>query len=226
MLNVSSPLWRLIEEQSHIFSINEHYETLVTFLESCSNDASTFLTGENIPFDVVLLLLVNDDDPVLQKLLMSCEEIDKICVSMAESVALALCELFKRMVPEHIPGGKYHSLEEERKKEMLSARKHNKLPEFIFGQHDHLMHYRPNSTALVNEAFIMYNHNKTREWLHQLEPEEKKNILEDYIQEGRQFRDEFKKRLKDIEARMLEAQKIRQLENEKKEKERIKKSDK
>jgi hypothetical protein len=34
------------------------------------------------------------------------------------------------MVPEHIPGGKYHSLGEERKKEMLSAKKHNKLPEF------------------------------------------------------------------------------------------------
>lgn len=76
---VSSPLWRLIEEQSHILSMNEHYETLVTFLESCSKDASTFLNGENIPFDVVLLLLVNDDDPVLQKLLMPCEEIDKMC---------------------------------------------------------------------------------------------------------------------------------------------------
>ena len=80
-------------------------------MESCSKDASTFLNGENIPFDVV-----NDDDPVLQKLLMPCEEIDKICVPMTESVALALCELFKRMVPEHIPGGKYHSLGEERKK--------------------------------------------------------------------------------------------------------------
>jgi hypothetical protein len=45
----------------------------------------------------------------------------------------------------------------------------------------------------VNEAFIMYNHNKTREWLHQLEPEEKKKILEDSKQEGRQFRDELKK---------------------------------
>ena len=130
-------------------------------MESCSKDASTFLNGENIPFDVV-----NDDDPVLQKLLMPCEEIDKICVPMTESVALALCELFKRMVSEHIPGGKYHSLGEKQKKEMLSAKKHNKLPEFIFGQLDHLMHNRPNATALVNEAFIMYNHNKTREWLH------------------------------------------------------------
>ena len=63
----------------------------------------------------------------------------------------------------------------------------------------------------------MYNHNKTREWLHQLEPEEKKKILEDSRQEGRQFRDEFKKRLQDIEARRLEAQKMHQLENEKKE---------
>ena len=83
-------------------------------MESCSKDASTFLNGENIPFDVV-----NDDDPVLQKLLIPCEEIDKICVPI--SVALALCELFKRMVPEHIPGGKYHFLGEEPKKEMLSA---------------------------------------------------------------------------------------------------------
>lgn len=110
---VSSPLWRLIKQRSHIhvLGMNEHYEILVTFLESCSKDSSTFLTGENIPFDVV-----NNDDPVLQKLLMPCEEIDKICVPMTESVALALCELFKRMVPEHIPGGKYHSLGEERKR--------------------------------------------------------------------------------------------------------------
>jgi hypothetical protein len=110
---------------------------------------------------------------------------------MTESVALNLCELFKRMVREHIPGGKYHSLGEERRKEMLSAKKHNKLPGFIFGQHDQLMHYRPNATALVNEAFIMYNHNKTREWLHQLEPEQKKKILEDSRQEGMQFRGEL-----------------------------------
>ena len=37
----------------------------------------------------------------------------------------------------------------------------------------------------------MYNHNKTREWLHQLEPEQKKKILEDSRQEGMQFRGEF-----------------------------------
>ena len=47
--------------------------------------------------------------------------------------------------------------------------------------------------------------------------------MEDSKQEGRQFRDELKKKLQDIEARRLEAQKMRQLENEKKEKARIKK---
>jgi len=41
--------------------------------------------------------------------------------------------------------------------------KHNKLPEFVFGQHDQLLRYRPNATLLTNEAYLMYSHNKTRE---------------------------------------------------------------
>lgn len=39
--------------------------------------------------------------------------------------------------------------------------KHNKLPERVFGYLDYLIHKRPNSTAIANEAQVMYVFNKT-----------------------------------------------------------------
>ena len=54
---------------------------------------------------------------------------------------------------------------------------HNKLPEFTFGVLDFLLRYRPNASTIVNEAFIMFAMNKTRDWLAKMDPTEKENLM-------------------------------------------------
>lgn len=53
---------------------------------------------------------------------------------------------------------------------------HNKLPEFVFCQLNQLLRYRPNSTLLANEAYLLYSHNKTGQWLDSLS-EVERNVM-------------------------------------------------
>lgn len=83
-------------------------------------------------------------------------------------------ELLSRLIIDHLPGGTFWEPEEYTLLSSKSALKHNRLPEFVFGQLDQLLRYRPNATVLTNESFIMYSHNKTRHWLASLDEIEKK----------------------------------------------------
>ncbi|CAG2254242.1 unnamed protein product [Mytilus edulis] len=67
----------------------------------------------------------------------------------------------------------------------MSALKHNKVPEFFFGQLDFLLKYRPNASALRNEAYLIYSHNKTKEWLDNLDDKTKEQYLNDNRREGK-----------------------------------------
>lgn len=84
--------------------------------------------------------------------------------------------------------------------------KHNKLPEFIFRQLDHLLSYRPNASVLANEAYHMYAFNKTSEWLKYLPLVERERTIENSRKGGREIRKMFKDRLKEFEKKRLEAQ--------------------
>lgn len=53
------------------------------------------------------------------------------------------------MIPEHLPGGKYRDSSDNFQQQTRSVAKHNKMPEFIFGQLDHLI------SVLTNGAFLL-----------------------------------------------------------------------
>lgn len=99
--------------------------------------------------------------------------------------------------------------------------KHNKLPEFIFGQLDQLLRYRPNSSLLTNESFLIYSHNKTREWFESLSAEDKHKMIEEARKEGKELRKSFHNRPKEIQEKRVAAQRKRQRELEEREKKRI-----
>ena len=95
--------------------------------------------------------------------------------------------------------------------ESSSAMKHNKSPEFIFGQLDHLTSFRPNASVLANEAYLMYVYNKTSKWLKSLDDDEKDILLDDSRKEGRAVRKKFREGI-DIKVKRLEAQRLKQIE--------------
>jgi len=78
------------------------------------------------------------------------------------------------------------------------------------------MKYRPNATVLCNEAFLMFSHNKTGEWLAGLSDDERETLLKEAKTEGRNIRKKIQERIKNIEKERLE--KLRRKENELKEK--------
>lgn len=125
------------------------------------------------------------------------------------------------MVEAHLPGGQFWNPTEELKQQTRSVMKHNKLPEFTFGQLDQLLRTRPNATTLTNESFLMYSFNKTREWLCGLDQEEKDRLLSESRKEGTKIRCLFKERIEIIEKKRLEHQKEKQKELERKEADRI-----
>ncbi|XP_033730479.1 uncharacterized protein LOC117319875 [Pecten maximus] len=220
---ITAPLWRLIEAPGHILDMNMHFETLVDFLEKTSTDtvlAQEFLKGQSTPFNSE----VDSSDAVLAKLLAP-DELETIALPLVQSMCVAMKELLKRMVSEHLPGGKFWNVSSATRSAAESALKHNKSPEFIFGQLDHLISYRPNASVLANEAYLLYSYNKTSDWLHNLPDDEKKRVIESSRKEGRELRQKFKERLKEIEQKRLDAQKRKQLELKRLEQQRILKAE-
>lgn len=136
-----------------------------------------------------------------------------------------MSDLLCRMVKYHLPDGIYWNPTEELIEQTKYVMKHNKLPEFIFGQLDQLLRYRPNSSLLTNESFLIYSHNKTREWFESLSAEDKHKMIEEARKEGKELRKSFHNRLKEIQEKRVAAQRKRQRELEEREKKRIRQAD-
>ncbi|CAC5383514.1 unnamed protein product [Mytilus coruscus] len=170
---ITGPLWRLLESPGHILEINKFYKQVIDFLVKGVSDtelAVKFCNGTESPFDTD----ISTDDKLLQDLVKENTDVDAIVVPMVQNLFQAIHELLSRLVIDHLPGGTFWEPEEYTLLSSNSALKHNRLPEFVFGQLDQLLRYRPNATVLTNESFIMYSHNKIRHWLASLDEFEKK----------------------------------------------------
>ncbi|KAK3107360.1 hypothetical protein FSP39_012735 [Pinctada imbricata] len=221
---ITAPLWRLIESPGHILDMNLNYQTLYSFLDRAAvqqDVASNFLSGEASPFT----MQSDENDKILTALTTGSESLNPICLPLLQNVFAALKDLLKRMIPEHLPGGKYWDPSPDIREKAASARKHNKSPEFIFGQLDHLTSFRPNASVLANEAYLLYAYNKTSEWLRSLPIKERDKIIEESRKGGREVRKKFKERLHIIEEKRIEAQQRKQQELQRLEKERLRKAE-
>lgn len=86
--------------------------------------------------------------------------------------------LLERQARDCLPGGKFYTPQATIWEESQSTVKHNKLPEFFFGQLDFLLRFKPNAT-LCNEAFLIFAHNKTNNWLADLSDTERDSLLKE-----------------------------------------------
>lgn len=107
--------------------------------------------------------------------------------------------MLERQLKDQLPGGKYANASDNIKKESLSTLKHNKLPEFLFGQLDYIVRCRPNASILANEALILYSFNKTSNWLNGLSETERDTVLKDSMEQRRVLYEKFSERKKEIQ---------------------------
>ena len=160
---ITSPLWRLLESRIHILDMNSHYKQLVDFLEQTISDPSDIILGQSAPFGLESI----DKDQRFSSLIVPDPQLDEHVHACMSAMLIALHHLFKRLLSDHLGGGILEGLETDENVRHItkSAPKHNKLPESVFGLLDHLIKSRPYSSAIANEAFIMFVKNKTSDWL-------------------------------------------------------------
>lgn len=102
---VKSPLWRLIEAPGHNLDMNLHFKTLVDFMDEAIDDTvkmGKFMSGTRTPFNIE----IPEYDQVLHTLIVD-HRLDELVLPMLQQMFLLLKQLFFRMIPEHLPGGKF-----------------------------------------------------------------------------------------------------------------------
>ena len=163
---VTGPLWRTLEESSiSILDMSAHYSEMLEMFERWSVDASSLLAGnESLPDGKEIA-----DDPVRHKLLEPSEKYDILAQELLEVMFKAFCTTTRRMLTDHLPGGKFHGKEDDSElvSEVASVPKTNVISERDFAMLDRMIRDKPNATTVALEAMILYANNQTQMWLDQ-----------------------------------------------------------
>ena len=193
--------------------MNKHYTDLVAFLTKCSEDDSELIFqlihGEVSPFSNSL---VEEDEVTVS--LTKPDDSDVHVVSILKTVLISLKLYVEKTIAEHLQGGKYWDAGEHVWKATVSAPRHNKNPERVFGLLDFLVHNRPNSSALVNEAVVMYVYNHTSEYLKQMDQEKFDSIIHNVKLRTKEMVKVYKEREDKIFTKHLELKRERAMRDE------------
>ncbi|CAC5376848.1 unnamed protein product [Mytilus coruscus] len=184
------------------------------------DDCSEVVTGKHLPFPEKSCKIEND---IVMAELFKPDKTDVMTIQVLQALFSCMLNLLDRQAADHLPGGKYFSKPTDISAESKSVLKHNKLSEFFFGQLDFLLRYRPNASLLCNEAYLLYSHNKTEEWLQSLDDVTRIQLINDSRKEGQNIRLKFKERLKTIEEKRVETLKLKEKEISEKKKRVLKK---
>ena len=190
---VTGPLWRMMVKEKEVLNMSKHYQKMYTFFNDCFLDATPFLEGRNSLFpdlvredDRLASLLCFDYGPNVKLMLKQCIEL-----IFGGSVSIS-----KKMLEDHLHGGKYASPDESLCKESVSVPTTNANPERDFGMLDRFMKLKPKALDIVYEGIIMFTANNTRNWRDSL-PKEQFDIAMDFARESKKLQKEvyFKRKM-------------------------------
>ncbi|XP_065673357.1 uncharacterized protein LOC136090527 [Hydra vulgaris] len=150
---ISGPLFCIIEEEGHIFSLNTVWSQMFNYFVCCSSDASIMLSGSTF-FDVKYLtkdelfdcLFSNCNDPLLDALTQECLEV--ICCSCSVMI--------QSQLRDQLPGGKYHNPDVDVLEETQNCPRTNVVSERDFASYDRMLKMKPNMTTVAAAGVIMY----------------------------------------------------------------------
>jgi hypothetical protein len=210
---VTTPLWCTIKDKLlHILDACPYYEEIITYLEECSNDVENFMTGNNkLSFCNEMSLASNE----IYQALIAPSEYDNLVASVLKMILPGICKVCKTLFKDFIEDGHWKSVRENDQMRLKTASvpKHNKFSETIFGHLNRILREKPNVSMIANEAYVMFVHNKTLQWLQEKCGQEKSSLLKN-------ARKDVKEAHKKFRDRVLEIERQRRLILEQKEKER------
>jgi len=191
---ITAPFWRIMESNCSLQDASTAYQKLALFLSSAKADASNFVCGTHHPFaDYV------KEDYILETLLTQNEKLDFIVASVLQPLFSAWEAILQKAASQHLEGGEFANVEGPLEETTKSVPRHNKFPERVFALLDALTRFKPVASVLCNEAFILFSLNKTYDWLNTLDIDIKHDLINKARTGGRDLRQKYKERSKEIE---------------------------
>ena len=187
---VTGPLWRLMESGIHVLDMNAHYQRICDLFSDFSFDASSVLKGDVCFFPDIKI----HKDKIFEALIQPSPLFDESTRQCLELIFGSLSIITRRMLDDHLKGGKYDSPSEELRKETNSVSTTNTLAERNFGMLDRLIREKPNANMITYESIIMNRTNKTSQWRDKLKQEKKAKIMKWARKSVKDQYDSFKRR--------------------------------
>ena len=172
---VSGPLFRLLEEEGHIFELNNVWLQLRILLEHCLKNSSVLLEGEcflpngKVTKDDVYCELFKDSGDL---------ELDALTQECLEMICCSCLVLVNRQLADQLPGGKFYLPSDDIVTETAICPRTNILSERDFAQMDRKVSQKPNISTISASGVIIFLNNKTYnlsnlslrllEWLHHI----------------------------------------------------------
>ena len=211
---ITGPLWRKLEESTtSVLKMGSTYCELKHKLDLWSTDSSSLLDGsarciEGIPIH---------SDEVWDTLIQS-SSTDEMTLELLQLLCKAFSVTTQRLLVDHLPNGIYYNVtDEELIKETASVPTTNVSPERDFAVLDRYLRNKPNAHLISLEAIILFAHNKTSSWMEKLPHDEREKLYKAARSLAPSFKEKFKARRQEIEARRKEDMEKRIEENARKE---------
>jgi E1A/CREB-binding protein len=174
---ITGPLWRLIEENKNILSMNKFLFRLKMKLSDLCKDASSMLNQTPVfdPRDVKI-----HKDKLYEKLFEETGniEFDVLVQQSLEIISHAFLIILERQAIDQLPGGKYWNSDDRIQKAAENVPTTNKASESDFAILDLLIRTKPNAKVQTIQAYTMWYRNKTLDWLDAKSEKERYFLIE------------------------------------------------
>ena len=214
----TGPLWRIIENTSHILDLNDVWLDFKENVEKYSSDSSELLQGKNVynnftNTDVVFESLFSVDD----------DELNVLTIEALQIILVNFLIIIERQLSEYLPGGKLNEhtegvYGEQLRTESVTVSATNIVSERDFANLDRLQRDKPNANLITLEGMILFPNNKTLSWLNSLDSERKKYIFQSARQNAPEMLKLFQQRKETIKNKHISLLKVRKEEKVRKEK--------
>ena len=126
---------------------------------------------------------------------------DNLVCTILKILLPGICKVCKELFKDYLNDGHWHNKMYDEKLRQVTAAvpKHNKFSETIFGHLDGIVRDKPNISMIANEAYIMFIHNKTLDWLLGKNVKDKTSLLINVRQNVQKSRKLLKERALEIE---------------------------
>ena len=160
---LTGPLWRLLVKVKNVLTLNKYYQRIEEISIQISEDATEFLKG-NVTFFNDFEDGLMTKDHIYDCLMQPSEKYDDLTKQILEIMFGSFAIITKRMLHDHLKGGKYSQPSAELIQEVESCPTTNVFPESNFGSLDRLMREKPNANEITYESVIMCRSNRMKQW--------------------------------------------------------------